>query len=211
MSGLFRTPGDLPGASRISDTERAEEFEVLPGAAAEGSRTAGDDEGAGGVGARDSLDSRAPPPGVDARRRRRPHGRGFSDAMGFELELPPPPPVTSGPDQKSKFVMEEDVAETTMLDVDVILKQEDYGAPGSKEHRNNMKLATDPLPDKLGVANHKIVRKGGAEAGDQTDFQWIQQVIVSIIHRVKEANNHAIKMDWKDIFKVAQLEGDLDS
>ena len=217
MSGLFKTPGDidskLSGASRVSGTGGDDEFDLLPegGEGAARSPTPGDTGRAGGAGARDSLDSRAPPPGVDTRRRRRPQGRGFSDAMGFDIELPPPPPVTSGPDQKSKFVMEEDVADTACLDIDVILKKEDYGAPGSKDFRNNMKLATDPLPDKLGVANHKIVRKGGAEDGDQTDFQWIQQVIVSIIHRVKEANQHAIKMDWTDIFEVAELEGDLDS
>ena len=71
MSGLFRTPGDLPGSSRVSDAAQEEEFEEVPGAESAGSPTPGDDvRGAGGPGARDSLDSRAPPPGVDTRHRR---------------------------------------------------------------------------------------------------------------------------------------------
>ena len=125
---MFKSPppGDskLSAASRVSSTGADDEFDVLPegGEGATRSPAPGDTGGAGGAGARDSLDSRAPPPRVDTRRRRRPQGRGFSDAMGFKLELPPPPPVTSGPDQKSKFVMEEDKAETTMLNVDIILK-----------------------------------------------------------------------------------------
>ena len=207
---MFKTPGEFRAPlSRISGDADELEAEGRGGATRPGDAGVGDDpQDAGGV--RDSLDSLNPAPGVDASRRRRPQGRGFSDAMGFDIQPPPPPPPTTGANQKSKF-MEEDVAEEAMVEVDVVLRKEDYGVPGTQDFRKNMTLATTSLPNKFGVANHKIVSKAAAEDGDQAGFQYVQQMIVSIIHRVKEAHQHAVRMDFMDICEIAEPKGDLDS
>ena len=65
----------------------------------------------------------------------------------------PLPPARTGP-QSSKFVRTVDVPDSAMLNVDVTLKKDDYGLPGSSDYRKNMAMATAPLSDKFGVARH---------------------------------------------------------
>ena len=59
--------------------------------------------------------------------------------------------------QRSKFVRDEDLGEEFMFEVDVTLRKQDYGEPGSHEYRKNKEMATRALAEKFGVARHKIV------------------------------------------------------
>jgi hypothetical protein len=70
-----------------------------------------------------------------------------------------------------------------------------------------MIMATYPLTGKFGVTHHKIV--GEAEEGDQTKSMHVQQVIVSILHRVKEGLERSKSMDWMDICTMPCLRGNL--
>jgi hypothetical protein len=88
--------------------------------------------------------------------------------------------------QRSKFVRDEDLGEEFMSEVDVTLRKQDYGEPGSTEYRKNREMATRPLAEKFGVARHKIV--SDAEEGDVSWHMHVQQVIVGILHRVKEGH-----------------------
>jgi hypothetical protein len=96
-----------------------------------------------------------------------------------------------------------------MLDVDVALRKEDYGVPGSSDYRKNMASATEGLRDKFGVPKHKVTTAG--EEGDQTKHQYVQQSIVSTLHRIKEGHEHSKKTDWMDICLVADYSGDIES
>ena len=73
-----------------------------------------------------------------------------------------------------------------MFEVDVTLRKQDYGKPGSTEYRKNRDMATHPLAEKFGVARHKIV--SDAKEGDISRHMHMQQVIVGILHRVKEGH-----------------------
>jgi hypothetical protein len=78
------------------------------------------------------------------------------------------------------------LGEEFMSEVDVTLRKQDYGEPGSTEYRKNREMATRPLAEKFGVARHKIV--SDAEEGDVSWHMHVQQVIVGILHRVKEGH-----------------------
>ena len=68
------------------------------------------------------------------KRARRPHGRGLSDVLGYELKTPlPPHQRTKAVGQKSKFVLEEDILDVDIADADVTLRKEHYGVPGSSD------------------------------------------------------------------------------
>jgi hypothetical protein len=84
-----------------------------------------------------------------------------------------------------------------MLNIDVTLRKEDYGEPGTSDYRKNMAMATAALAEKFGVARHKII--AGAEEGDQAKSAHVQQVIVGIIHRVREGLQRSRMMDFLDI------------
>ena len=94
------------------------------------------------------------------------------------------PPTTTL--QIWKFVHAEPVPDGDMLLIDVTLKKEDYGAPGLLDYRTNMAMAMAGLTEKFGVARHKIVV--GGEEGNQSKSAHVQQVIVNIIHHVKEGH-----------------------
>eukprot|EP00956_Cyclotella_meneghiniana_P032410 scaffold89146_cov64-Cyclotella_meneghiniana.AAC.1 len=111
--------------------------------------------------------------------------------------------------QRSKFVRDEDLGEEFMFEVDVTLRKQDYGEPGSSEYRKNKEMATRTLTKKFGVARHKIV--SGAEEGDVSKHMHVQQVIVSILHRVKEGHERSKQMDFMDLCKLADFSGDTSS
>lgn len=136
--------------------------------------------------------------GVDSFGGTRSRGRDASSA---------PPTDTS---QFRKFVRVDPVPDGDMLAIDVTLKKEDYGLPGSSDYRKNMAMATAGLSDKFGVARHKIV-SGGEEDGDQSKSAHVQQVIVGIIHRVKEGHQRSKMMDFMDVCTVSRLGGNLSS
>jgi hypothetical protein len=117
-----------------------------------------------------------------------------------------PPTLTV---QSKKFVREKAVDDTDMLDVDVTLRKEDYGEPGTSDYRKNMLMATTSLTEKFGVAKDKIVAH--AQDGDQEKSAHIQQVIVGILRRVKEGQKRSETMDWMDICTVSSLGGNLSS
>ena len=112
--------------------------------------------------------------------------------------------------QKSKFVLNDDVPDIDMMDIDVMLRKEDYGVPGTTEFRKNMQMATAPLSNKFGVAKHKIM-SGASQDGDQNNYLSIERTIVSMIHRVKEGHNRSQSMDFMEICNLPKLEGNLES
>ena len=77
----------------------------------------------------------------------------------------------AGGRQSSKFVRTMDVPDADMLDVDVALRKEDYGVPGSSDYRKNMASATEGLRDKFCVPKHKVTTAG--KEGDQTKHQYV--------------------------------------
>ena len=103
-----------------------------------------------------------------------------------------------------KFVRDEAVSDEDMLDIDVTLKKENYGVPGTSDYRKNMVMATTGLAEKFGVARHKIVG-GSEEDGDQPKYAHVQQVRVSILHRVKEGVQRSQAMDFMDICTIPQV------
>jgi hypothetical protein len=117
-----------------------------------------------------------------------------------------PPKQTA---QMRKFVRETPVDDGDLLTVDVTLRKEDYGEPGSSDYRKNMLMATASLPEKFGVARHKIVSDG--EEGDRPKTAHVQQVIVGVIHRVKEGLKRSQAMDFMDVCTVSGLGGNLES
>ena len=127
-------------------------------------------------------------------------------AQGRDAQTAPPKSTS----QMRKFVRAEPVPDGDMLTIDVTLKKEDYGAPGSSDYRKNMAMATVGLSEKFGVARHKIVA-GGEEDGDQSKSAHVQQVIVGIIHRVKEGHQRSKMMDFMDVCTVSSLGGNLSS
>ena len=90
-----------------------------------------------------------------------------------------------------------------ILDIEVLLKKENYGELGSSDCRKNQAMATAPLSEKFGVAWHKILTK--AKEGDQLKYSHVQAVIVQVLHRVKQDESHAKVVDWMDIFTIPSL------
>eukprot|EP00956_Cyclotella_meneghiniana_P025569 scaffold53544_cov39-Cyclotella_meneghiniana.AAC.4 len=81
---------------------------------------------------------------------------GTLDNSGSRFEQQTSRHITSASPQKSKFVRTTD-NDVFATNIQVALRKEDYGEPGSSEYRKNMALATYPLAEKFGVARHKIV------------------------------------------------------
>ena len=92
--------------------------------------------------------------------------------------------------------------------MDVALKKENYGEPGTSDYRKNMAMATQALTEKFGVARHKIV--ADAEEGDVSKNLHVQQVVVTTLHRIKEGHLRSKKMDWMDICTLADYSGQID-
>ena len=60
------------------------------------------------------------------KRARRPHGRGLSDVLGYELKTPLPlhkKKKVKAVGQKSKFVLQEDILDAGIADADVTLRE----------------------------------------------------------------------------------------
>ena len=103
----------------------------------------------------------------------------------------------------SKFVRLSDVPDSDLLETQVTLSKANYGQPGSSDYRKNMLMATAGLSEKFGVAKHKVI--SDTKAGDQDKTMYVQQVIVSVIHRVKEGLQRSQSMDWMSICKMPHL------
>jgi hypothetical protein len=99
--------------------------------------------------------------------------------------------------QIRKFVCAKPVQDGNMLLINFTLKKEDYGAPGSLDYRKNMAMATVGLTEKFG--RHKIVT--GREEGNKSKIAHVQQVIVNIIHCVKEGHGHMQRLSawWEPL------------
>lgn len=102
-----------------------------------------------------------------------------------------------------KFTRTVDVPDSDMLETQVTLSKANYGRVGSSDYRKNMLMATTPLSEKFGVAKHKVL--SDLEEGDQSKNMYVQQVIVSVIHRVKEGLQRARAMDWMTICVMPHL------
>ena len=67
----------------------------------------------------------------------------------------------------------------------------------------NMQMATAPLSKKFGVAKHKVITD--TEEGSQNRSMHVQQVIVSVIHHVKEGLQCSKSMDWMSVCTMPHL------
>ena len=147
------------------------------------------------------------------RRRRKKHSRrsrkksrrsrrysGITDVLDLEFtddDSISPPPTSTRKTQASKFV--EDIADSDIEDVDVILRKEDYGVMGTQEYQKNMALATESLETSFGVTGEGMVERiGGEQDGDQKGFWHIQRIISDMNHRVKEAEKRfaSLLISW---------------
>ena len=133
-------------------------------------------------------------------------GRG-GQSQGGGRNARSAPPISLG--QLQKFVRDEAVPDSDMLNIDVTLRKEDYGAPGSSDYRKNMAMATAALSEKFGVARHKIVV--GGEEGDRAKHAHVQQAIVSILHQIKEGQQRSKAMDFMDICTLPYSTRNLNS
>jgi hypothetical protein len=103
----------------------------------------------------------------------------------------------------NKFVRATDVPDADLLETQVTLRKSAYGTVGSSDYRKNMMMATASLSEKFGVARHKVVTD--AEDGDQSKNMHVQQVIVGVVHRVKEGLQRSKAMDWMSICVMPHL------
>jgi hypothetical protein len=103
----------------------------------------------------------------------------------------------------SKFVRVYDVPDSALLETQVSLSKAAYGKPGSSDYRKNKLMATAPLREKFGVARHKVTTD--LEEGDQDKSMHVQQVIVSVVHRVKEGHERSKAMDWMSVCTMPHL------
>ena len=138
---------------------------------------------------------------------------GMSGVLGMDIPEVVTRPSTrrSTTGQRSKFVLEDDIADEAMVEHDVVLNKEAYGEPGTNEYRKNFELATAALTERFGVASHKILSDSGRQSGDQADHRYVQQVIVNVLHRVEEAHQHSIRMDFMGICLLAKMAEDTTS
>ena len=130
-------------------------------------------------------------------------GRGLSEMLGYNVGEDPTPTRLQPAGQRAKFVLQQDIPDEFIDDQDIILKKENYGTPGTTEWRKNMVMATEPLQEPFGVAQHKVVHR--VEDGDQQSFLHIQQMIVGVLHRVNEGHSRSKSMDWMDICLIPRL------
>ena len=100
--------------------------------------------------------------------------------LGYNIGPDPTRKKMQSAGQKAKFVLQQDIPDEQIDDQDIILKKENYGTPGTTEWRKNMAMATEPLKEPFGVAQHKVVHR--VEDGDQQSFLKIQQMIVGVLH-----------------------------
>jgi hypothetical protein len=131
--------------------------------------------------------------------------RGGAAPGGRDAAHAPPKKTT----QMRKFVHEIPVNDGDLLTVNVTLQKEDYGKPRPSDYRKNMMMATASHPEKFGVARHKIVSDG--DERDQPKTAHVQQVIVGVIHRVKEGHTRSQAMDFMHICNISGLGGNLNS
>lgn len=82
----------------------------------------------------------------------------------------------------------------------MILCKEEYGTPGLSEYRKNMSFATYSLSEKCGVACHKIV--SSSKKGNQFHNQYIQELILSILHQVHKGQQCSRSYDFMDIHEL---------
>ena len=101
------------------------------------------------------------------------------------------PPITT---QMRKFVHAGPIPDGDMLLINVTLKKEDYGVVGSLDYCKNTAMAMAGLTKKFGASHHKIV--AGGEESYQSRSAHVQQVIMSIIHFVKEDHQQSKAKPW---------------
>ena len=110
--------------------------------------------------------------------------------------------------QREKFVRNTDVPDSQMLDIDVCLRKQNYGIEEDRAFNRNMEMVTAALDPKFGVAKHRIVTSiNDTNEDNQTEFQHVQQSIVSILHRVKEGHTRSVQMNFMDICKIPEMMG----
>ena len=124
--------------------------------------------------------------------------------LGYDIGPDPTPRTMKPAGQRAKFVLSQAIPDEQIDDQDIILKKENYGTHGTTKWRKNMVMATEALKEPFGVAKHKVVNK--VEDGDQQQFLHIQQMIVDILHQVKEGHSRSKSMGWMDICLILKLK-----
>lgn len=118
--------------------------------------------------------------------------------MPWVLQVPPSV-------QAAKFVWEADLHDDKMFEFQVVLRKEGFGEHGLLVNCKNYAMATAFLSETFWVAKHKIISR--AQEGDQPKSRHIQQVIVSMLHWVKEGIVHSKLMDSMEICTMPCMKG----
>ena len=81
---------------------------------------------------------------------------------------------------------------------------------GSRDYIRNIKSATAPLDPSMGVPSHFVSsRNGKTETGNQTKSQFIQEIFVSNLEKVKQAKLRAEAYDMMVIVMVPSIRDKL--
>ena len=139
-----------------------------------------------------------PPPIMHSISRRSRGGLGGGGAI---------PSSSLGP-QKSKFVLTADISDEDIKDTNVLVPKDRRGAEGSKDYNSIMKMATEALSTKFGVAKHKIVTTEGADSssGNHTKSLRIQNSICDLIIRAHEGQQRCKRYDFMSILLIPNFK-----
>jgi len=110
--------------------------------------------------------------------------------------------------QKSKFVLTADIPDEDIKDTNVLVPKDKRGAEGSKDYNSIMKMATEALSTKFGVAKHKIVTTEGADSssGNHTKSLRIQNSICDLILRAHEGQQRCKRYDFMSILLIPNFK-----
>ena len=89
---------------------------------------------------------------------------------------------------------------------EVVIPKNKQGSYGPKDYLHSLELFTAPLESKFDVASHFISSHDGeAHSGNKIKYQYIQEVFVSNVAKIEEAQIRCSQYDFMDIFMVPMV------
>ena len=102
--------------------------------------------------------------------------------------------------------------ELTIADVlanSILVSKGNRGEYGTRDYIRNMDAATYALEPKMGVPSHFVSsRDGEVESGNQNKNQYIQELFVSNVGKIEQANLRAEQYDFMDIFMLCSVKNE---
>ena len=92
-------------------------------------------------------------------------------------------------------------------DVEIVVPKSARGKPGDKQYSYNLRMGTEGISNKFGVAMFHTIG-GEVEEGDQTKSQYIQDSYVGNLEKLKLIQKRCAEMDYMAIFKVPKAFAD---